>query len=35
MGKWFAAAFKWLLKHPEVAQVVVEAVRSGKDKQGQ
>lgn len=30
MGKWFAAAFKWLLKHPEVVQVVAEAVSKKK-----
>lgn len=27
MGKLFAAAFRWLLKHPEVVTVVVDAVK--------
>jgi hypothetical protein len=32
MGKWLAKAFQWLLKHPEVADVVIDAVKAGKKK---
>ena len=26
MARWLSAAVKWLLKHPEVVQVVVDAI---------
>ena len=32
MGKWFAAAFKWLMKHPEVVQIVADAVKQHEAK---
>ena len=31
MGKWFAVAVKWLMKHPEVVQVVADAVMAHAD----
>lgn len=31
MGKWLIVAVRWVLKHPEVAQVVKDVVKDAVD----